>query len=101
MIESPSGEFVKVTQLYLGVGFAWFLSDNGLYSGWGRATRYEQQTEDGDGWAWHLSSDIDTSEIAKAIEIYRRLAPADFVSLPVHIASASMESRIRSRTASE
>lgn len=78
-ITKPDGSNVLVKQLYLGIGMAWFVSADGQLSGWGQA--------DDDDWTWEIKGELDASEISKAIAIFEKRQQADFVRLPVKLAS--------------
>jgi len=74
---APSGKEVLVKQLYLGLGIAWFTSANGKYRGWGQANNTV--------WQWHFDEHTDAEEIKRAIAIFEKKSPADFVELPVKL----------------
>ena len=77
-VETDGGS-IQVKQLYLGVGIAWFSSEDGQYRGWGQASQQ--------GWQWHVEPESGSAEIQRAIAIYERRQQADLVRLPIHLES--------------
>jgi len=72
----PEGKPVRVTVLYLGLGQAWYVDENGGVAGRG-------VPEEG-GWRWVEDSAL-ASRIREAVEVYEGKRPAQFVNLPVEV----------------
>lgn len=74
-----------VNQIYLGVGQGWYVSDDGMSYGYGRATAL--------GWKWwhgeeadgELGRRLDPATILQVRRILENPIKADFVALPVKI----------------
>lgn len=76
---TPDNKEVLVKQLYLGLGFAWFASNDGAYIGYGRV----QQGQ----WQWHYDDNINSTALLKAIAIYEKRQTPSFVELPLFVAT--------------
>lgn len=74
-IAHPDGHQVWVTQLYLGASQAWFVSKDKSYVGVGFPTSL--------GWQWQFDNTLNGEEVAKAIAIFKKEKPADWVKLPI------------------
>ena len=74
-ITHPDGHDVWVTQLYLGASQAWFVSKDMSYVGVGYP--------DALGWQWQFDRQINAEQVSKAIAIFRKQKPADWVQLPI------------------
>lgn len=74
-ITHPDGQQVWVTQLYLGASQAWFVSKDKTYVGVGYPSSL--------GWQWTFDNNIDANQVAKAVAIYRKEKPADWITLPI------------------
>ncbi|VUD41874.1 hypothetical protein TDB9533_00578 [Thalassocella blandensis] len=83
-LTAPSGQDVRVKQLYLGLGSAWFVSGDGSYAGTGQASA--------NGWQWAFQAGLDGSVIQQAIAIYEKHAEADFISLPLDLQASQSPS---------
>ena len=74
-----------VTQLYLGAGQGWYVSDDGNSYGYGRATKL--------GWNWWHGSDasdelgnkLDPQDLLRLRTILENPTTATFLSLPIKI----------------
>lgn len=69
-----SGDFAEVTALYLGLGQAFYATADGLHAGVGVPLA--------DGWEWQ-HADHAATEIARAIDIYRKTTEAGFSRVPL------------------
>lgn len=78
-IVNDDGQAMLVQQLFLGAGTAWFVSRDGLQAGWGQASL--------DGWQWHFDESIAADDIQRAIAMFHKQQPADWVSLPITLTS--------------
>ncbi len=76
-IAAPDGQTVVVKQLYLGLGMAWFVTENGQLAGWGQAGE--------DHWVWHFDSQLKGQSVLDAIAMYEKRKTADWVQLPFHV----------------
>lgn len=74
-ITHPEGHEVWVTQLYLGAAQAWFVSKDMSYVGIG----YPDYL----GWQWQFDNNLNAEEVAKAIAIFKKQKPADWIQLPI------------------
>ena len=74
-ISHPDGHQVWVTQLYLGASQAWFVSKDMSYVGVGFPTAL--------GWQWQFDNTLNAEQVAKAIAIFNKQKPADWVKLPI------------------
>lgn len=82
-LTEPAGKTVLVKQLYLGVGGAWFTSQDGSYAGTGRATP--------EGWRWHFDEALDSATVKRAIAIHQKQRAPEFVALPLRLYSGEDE----------
>lgn len=72
-----NGEIVLVDVLYVGLGFAYYVSQDGMSAGYGVPAR--------GGWNWTEQANLGPS-IQRAVDYYRgRLVPAEAVPLPVRV----------------
>ncbi|WP_438863616.1 DUF3450 family protein [Neptunicella sp.] len=78
-VTTDNGQQVLVKQLYLGVAQAWFVNHDNTIAGTGHATA--------DGWQWTFDTDLDATEIAKAIAIFEKQAQAELISLPLTLSA--------------
>lgn len=86
-IPSPDGQslVLLVTQVYLGAGQGWYVSDDGSHYGYGRAAV--------DGWRWwhmdeataQLGRDLNPEDLLKTVGMLENPTTAGFVKLPVTI----------------
>ena len=74
-IMHPDGHEVWVTQLYLGAAQAWFVSKDMSYVGIG----YPDYL----GWQWQFDKNVSAEQVAKAIAIFKKQKPADWIQLPI------------------
>lgn len=72
----PDGTQVQVTVLYVGLGQAYYVGDNGAVAGIG--------TVGEEGWTWLPNNDIGGA-VTQAVAILRNEQVADFVKLPISI----------------
>jgi hypothetical protein len=82
----PNGEMVEVVTLYLGLGHAYYSGRNGSVAGLGQPGP--------DGWSW-IGVDEAATEIARAVAIYKKEGVADFVRLPIRMATREAEVKQR------
>jgi hypothetical protein len=74
-----------VTQMYLGVSQGWYVSDDGLYYGYGRASKL--------GWQWwhneaasaELGRILDPQDLLQLKGILQKPTTAKFINLPVKV----------------
>lgn len=74
-----------VTQIYLGAGQGWYVSDDGKSYGYGRATKL--------GWNWwhgkaaseELGRELDPQALLRLRSILERPTTAEFLSLPIKV----------------
>ncbi|MBC3764778.1 DUF3450 family protein [Neptunicella marina] len=78
-VTTENGQLVLVKQLYLGVGQAWFVNHDNTMAGTGHATA--------DGWQWTFDSNLDATEIAKAVAIFEKQKQAELISLPLTLSA--------------
>jgi hypothetical protein len=76
-IVHPNGKQVWVTQLYLGAGQAWFVSNDLSYAGFGYPSTL--------GWQWEFDDNINAEQIAKGIAIHKKSRSVDWIKLPISI----------------
>jgi hypothetical protein len=84
--DGGSTKNILVTQIFLGVSQAWYVSDDGSYFGYGRATSA--------GWNWwhkeslssELGQELDVSELLLVKSILENPTAAEFVTLPIKLA---------------
>ncbi len=88
-MEIPSGKEKKqnvlVSQIYLGVSQAWYVSDDGLFYGYGRAKS--------SGWQWwhneassaELGRVLDPEDLIQLRDILEKPTTAKFIDLPVKV----------------
>ena len=77
-----------VTQMYLGVSQGWYVSDDGLFYGYGRAGEL--------GWQWwhneaasaELGRVLNPEELLKLKSILQKPTTAEFIDLPVKVTQA-------------
>ncbi len=74
--KNPQGEEVAVETVYVGLGIAYFVNENGDFAGVGSPS--------GEGWEWTPRPEL-ASTVREVIRIYRNERPARFVSLPAII----------------
>lgn len=72
----PDGSAAEVSTIYLGIGQAWYVSNNGKVAGLGTAMP--------DGWTWRPANEA-APRIAAAIAILKNEQVAAFVRLPVQV----------------
>lgn len=78
----PDGSAVLVKQLYLGLGMAWFVSNDGQYAGWG-------QVREGH-WYWRFDDRaVNASSVLRAIAVFEKQQQAQWVRLPIHLVTSS------------
>lgn len=77
-----NGEQHLVSQLYLGVSYAWFISDDGRVKGIGHSQ--------GSQWQWQLQPSLDGGAIAQAMAMYHKQQPAALLSLPFPVPGAAL-----------
>ena len=70
------GTSAEVSVLYLGLGRAYFVSNDGSVAGYSRSTP--------EGWTW-VEDDSIADAVTRAIKIFQNEDPAQFVQLPLHI----------------
>jgi len=74
--KNEKGEELSVETVYVGLGAAYFVSDDGHFSGMG--------TAGANGWEWTIQPGLGDS-VREIIRIYKNERPARFVPLPVVI----------------
>ncbi|TPH18609.1 DUF3450 family protein [Litorilituus lipolyticus] len=90
--ESGNTKNLLVTQMYLGVSQGWYVSDDGLHYGYGRA--------DSSGWLWwhnesssaELGRVLAAQDLLKLRDILQKPTTAKFIDLPVKVTSQKAES---------
>jgi hypothetical protein len=84
-ISSDKSQNLLVTQMYLGVSQGWYVSDDGLHYGFGRAGRL--------GWQWwhneaasaELGRVLDPQDLLNLKSILQKPTTAKFIDLPVKV----------------
>lgn len=85
-VPSTDGQAAKlVTQIYLGAGQGWYVSDDGNHYGYGRAAA--------DGWRWwhmdeasaQLERNLDPEDLLQAVAMLENPTTAGFLALPVKL----------------
>ncbi len=86
-IPTSAGKFqnILVSQMYLGVSQAWYVSDDGLLYGYGRA--------DNSGWRWwhneassaELGRVLDPQDLIQLRDILEKPTSAKFIDLPIKV----------------
>ncbi len=89
-IPSAAGKIqnLLVTQMYLGVSQGWYVSDDGLFYGFGRAGKL--------GWNWwhneaasaELGRVLNPKDLLKLKSILQKPTTAEFINLPVKVSEA-------------
>lgn len=74
--KNEKGEELAVETVFVGLGAAYFVNDNGDFGGVGSPGK--------NGWEWTVRREL-ASPVREVIRIYRNERPARFISLPVTI----------------
>jgi hypothetical protein len=74
-----------VTQIYLGVGQGWYVSDDGSAYGYGRATKLGWSWWHGDQASAELGRELDPQDLLRVRSVLENPTTATFVSLPIKI----------------
>ncbi len=85
-ITYEEGKELRVQQLYLGLGIAWYSTADEQISGWGQAND--------NGWIWHKDDAVSASEVLKSIAIFEKRRQPDFVQLPIHLSHGHVASGV-------
>jgi len=76
---------IRVTQVFLGAGQAWYVSEDGAYYGYGRSTTTGWQWWGGAGAEQELGRALDPDELLRLCEILENPTTARYLSLPIKI----------------
>ncbi len=74
-----------VTQMYLGVSQGWYVSDDGLYYGYGRSGTLGWRWWHNEGASAELGRVLDPKDLLKLKNILQKPTSAKFISLPVKV----------------
>lgn len=82
-IITPDGIEVLVQQVYLGVSHAWYVSADGLYSGYGQSRP--------EGWVWLDSPVVNPETVQQAITMLERNVDIELLELPIVLQSPPLQ----------